>query len=154
MPTTPPGNATPCHEGDRRGGKGRPPPGGGPSLGAPRESATAGRERVFPGWASPSLSKTILARSTGFVWRDLGLPRVSVDKPLHNPVRYPRAPPNGSRSGVRPFLRRRAVRCLVCFGFSATEFLRNYGNYRNLITIITIILGCYFKDIRSWLRHW
>jgi len=55
MPTTPPGNATHCHEGDRRGGKGRPSPGGGvgPSLGTYRESATAGRERVFSARASP-----------------------------------------------------------------------------------------------------
>jgi hypothetical protein len=53
MPTTPPGNATPCHGGDRPGVRRGRRCGDNPSLRAPRESATAGRERVFPARASP-----------------------------------------------------------------------------------------------------
>lgn len=55
--------------------------------------AGAGAAHLVRGGAGMYSRKSVTRCATA--GRDLGLSRVSVDKPLHNPVRYPRAPPDG-----------------------------------------------------------
>jgi hypothetical protein len=125
----------------------------GPSLGTPRESATAGRERVFsaraiplylkPSWRALRASSGVPLASPGFLWTSPCITRCVT--PVLRLMAHDRASARFAATG------RSAPRY---HGFSAAEFLLNYGNYRKIIIVITIISEHYFKDIKSWPRRW